>query len=323
MGLATTQLFEDMMQKTRQVPGAAVNYDYIFNILILLAILYIAGALFTYAQRYVMASIAQKTVYDLRQDVNLKLSRLPLNFFDSHPHGDLLSRVTNDIDNIASTLQQSLIQLITAVTTLLGVIIMMLTISPGLTLVSMIILPLSGWITRMIASRSQKYFARQQEALGNLNGHVEEMFTGHQVVKAFGLEQHSIEKFETINQELYDASWQAQFVSSIIMPLLSLVSNINYVIVCVVGGIMVANRAVTIGDIQAFMLYTRQFAQPIVQTANIVNIIQSTIASAERVFKILDEEEEIPDRTDARVIAFPRGEVRFEDVRFSYKEVPD
>lgn len=323
MGLATTQLFEDMMQKTRQVPGAAVNYDYIFNILILLAILYIAGALFTYAQRYVMASIAQKTVYDLRQDVNLKLSRLPLNFFDSHPHGDLLSRVTNDIDNIASTLQQSLIQLITAVTTLLGVIIMMLTISPGLTLVSMIILPLSGWITRMIASRSQKYFARQQEALGNLNGHVEEMFTGHQVVKAFGLEQHSIEKFETINQELYDASWQAQFVSSIIMPLLSLVSNINYVIVCVVGGIMVANRAVTIGDIQAFMLYTRQFAQPIVQTANIVNIIQSTIASAERVFKILDEEEEIPDRTDARVIAFPRGEVRFEDVRFSYKkEVP-
>lgn len=320
MGKATTRLFEDLMAKYHHVPGAAVDFNYILHILYILAGLYIFSAFFAYIQQFVMASVAQKTVYDMRRDVNEKLARLPLKFFDAHTHGEILSRVTNDIDNIASTLQQSLTQLITSVVTLVGVIIMMLTISPLLTLIFAIVLPLSGLITKAAASRSQKYFAGQQKALGELNGHVEEMYTGHQVVKAFGHEEDSIEQFNVINKRLYDAGWKAQFISGIIMPLLTFISNIGYVLVCVVGSILVTKRTVTIGDIQAFIQYSRQFTQPIVQTANIINIIQSTIASAERVFEILDEPEEVPDPEDATVLKFPQGNVSFRNVTFRYQE---
>jgi len=320
MGKATTKLFEGLMLKLKHVPEATVDFNYILNILFILAGLYIISAIFMYIQQYIMAGVAQQTVYDMRRDVNLKLSRLPLKFFDSRTHGDILSRVSNDIDNIATTLQQSLTQLITAVVTLLGILIMMLTISPWLTLIFLAVLPLSALVTKAVASRSQKFFAGQQTVLGELNGHVEEMYTGHQIIKAFGREEGSIARFNQINEELYEVGWKAQFMSGIIVPLLSLINNIGYVLVSVVGGIFVINRTITIGDVQAFIQYSRQFTQPIVQTANIVNIIQSTIASAERVFEILDETEEVADSDDAQLIAFPRGNVNLQNVKFRYQE---
>ncbi|WP_276621265.1 ABC transporter ATP-binding protein [Syntrophomonas wolfei] len=320
MGKATTKLFEGLMMKLKHVPEATVDFNYILNILFILAGLYIISAIFMYIQQYIMAGVAQQTVYDMRRDVNLKLSRLPLKFFDSRTHGDILSRVSNDIDNIATTLQQSLTQLITAVVTLLGILIMMLTISPWLTLIFLAVLPLSALVTKAVASRSQKFFAGQQKVLGELNGHVEEMYTGHQIIKAFGREEESIARFKQINEELYEVGWKAQFMSGIIVPLLSLINNIGYVLVTVVGGIFVINRTITIGDVQAFIQYSRQFTQPIVQTANIVNIIQSTIASAERVFEILDETEEVADSDDAQLIAFPRGNVNLQNVKFRYQE---
>ncbi|HNX92560.1 MAG TPA: ABC transporter ATP-binding protein, partial [Syntrophomonas sp.] len=264
-----------------------------------------------------------ETVFDMRQDVDEKLARLPLKYFDAHTHGDILSRVTNDIDNISTTLQQSLTQLISAVVTLVGVLIMMLTISPWLTLIFAVVLPLSALVTKAAAKRSQIFFASQQRELGLLNGHVEEMYTGHQIVKAYGHEKQSLEKFDAINEKLYTAGWKAQFVSGLIMPLLSFINNVGYVMVCVAGGIFVTKRLITIGDLQAFIQYSRQFTQPIVQTANIINIIQSTIASAERVFEILDEAEEIPDDADAKVIANPEGDVAFNDISFRYQpDVP-
>ncbi|WP_061213971.1 ABC transporter ATP-binding protein [Syntrophomonas wolfei] len=320
MGKATTKLFEGLMMKLKHVPEATVDFNYILNILFILAGLYIISAIFMYIQQYIMAGVAQQTVYDMRRDVNLKLSRLPLKFFDSRTHGDILSRVSNDIDNIATTLQQSLTQLITAVVTLLGILIMMLAISPWLTLIFLAVLPLSALVTKAVASRSQKFFAGQQKVLGELNGHVEEMYTGHQIIKAFGREEESIARFKQINEELYEVGWKAQFMSGIIVPLLSLINNIGYVLVTVVGGIFVINRTITIGDVQAFIQYSRQFTQPIVQTANIVNIIQSTIASAERVFEILDETEEVADSDDAQLIAFPRGNVNLQNVKFRYQE---
>ncbi len=267
-----------------------------------------------------MAGVAQKTVYNMRKQVDEKLSRLPLKFFDARTHGEILSRVTNDFDNISTTLQQSLTQLITSTVTIIGVVILMLSISPLLTLIVILTLPLYVLVTMNIAKHSQRHFAAQQKSLGELNGHVEEMYTGHKVVKAFGREGDSIETFNTINAKLYTAGYKAQFISGVIMPLMRFVSNLGYVIICVVGGIFATRGIITIGDILAFIQYSRQFTMPIVQTANIANIIQSTVASAERVFELLDEVEELPDRAEAKVIAFPKGEVRFENVDFSYKE---
>jgi ATP-binding cassette subfamily B multidrug efflux pump len=259
-------------------------------------------------------------VFDMRRDVNDKLSRLPLKFFDSRTHGEIMSRVTNDIDNISTTLQQSLTQIITSACTIVGVLVMMLTISGWLTLITLVTLPLSFLATANIARVSQKNFAAQQKELGALGGHVEEMFTGHRIVKAFGHEGRSIKEFREINARLYSAGWKAQFVSGIIMPVMAFISNIGYVLICVVGGIMAARRLLDLGDIQAFIQYSRQFTMPIVQVANISNILQSTLASAERVFEILDEREEIPDKLDAAAIQRPKGEVRFVNVRFGYKE---
>ncbi len=324
MGQATTKIFEGMLAKFNAArmhrPIPKLDFGYIENIVLILIGLYVISAFFSYLQQFVMAGVAQKTVYDLRKEVDRKLALLPLKFFDARTHGEILSRMTNDVDNIATTLQQSLTQLITSVATILGVIVMMLTISPLLTLIVIVTLPLYVVVTTVIAKRSQRYFAAQQKELGALNGHVEEMFTGHPVVKAFGHEADAIKQFDTINERLYNAGWRAQFVSGIIMPMMNFVSNLGYVLVSVVGGIFVTKGQISIGDIQAFIQYSRQFTMPIVQTANIANVIQSTIASAERVFELLDEVEEVPDSPDAQVLAFPQGEVRFEHVAFRYEQ---
>ena len=318
MGKATTELFEGMMMKLRHVPGAEVNFQYIGQILMTLIVLYVISAVFSYIQQYVMASVAQKTVFEMRNDVNDKLARLPLKYFDARRHGEILSRVANDIDNIAITLQQSLTSLINSVITLVGIVIMMLIISPIMTLIAMVTLPLSFFITAKVAKRSQKYFASQQKELGILNGHVEEMFTGHKIVKAFGRESDSIQEFNEINERLYNAGWKAQFISGVIMPMMNFIGNIGYVMISVVGGILVTWQRIAIGDVQAFIMYSKQFTWPITQTASIANIIQSTVASAERVFEILDEVEEISERENTTLIESPKGEVAFQHVTFGY-----
>ncbi|MCD6321798.1 MAG: ABC transporter ATP-binding protein [Clostridiales bacterium] len=320
LGKATTELFRGLMMKMQGVPGATIDFEKIAVIMIWLVALYVVSSIFTYLNQFVMAGIAQKTAYNMRTDLNAKLARLPLKFFDDRAHGDVLSRVTNDMDNIASTLQQSLVQLITSVVTMIGIIVMMLTISPLMTLITLITLPLSVLATKMIATRSQKQFIKQQRTLGQLNGHVEEMYTGHKIVKAFGKENDSISEFEQINDELYDAGWKAQFISGIIMPVMNFINNIGYVVVTVAGGIMVTKGTISIGDVQAFIQYSRQFTQPIAQTANIANVLQSTIASSERVFEILDEKEEIADKKDAVLIESPRGDVTVEHVEFGYRK---
>jgi len=313
LGNATTVIFEGVM-------GTGVDYYAIFQILFILALLYLFSSFFSYVQQLVMASVAQRTVYKMRKEINEKLSRLPLRYFDSRTHGEILSRITNDVDNISNTLQQSLTQLITSIVTLVGVIIMMLTISPWLTLITALTLPLSFLAIKGIAKRSQRYFIGQQRNLGELNGHVEEMYTGHKIIKAFGHEEKSIARFVEINERLYQSGWKAQFMSGMIMPIMSFIGNIGYVFIAVAGGIFVMKGMIRIGDIQAFIQYTRQFTHPITQTANIANIIQSTVASAERVFEILDEEEEIADGLDAIELRKPHGDVMFQHVTFSYDE---
>ncbi|WP_026881853.1 ABC transporter ATP-binding protein [Clostridium akagii] len=307
------------ISKVMNVNSGKIDFTYILNIIVLLIGLYLVSTIFGFLQQYIMAGVAQKTVYNLRRDVDEKLSRLPLKFFDARTHGEILSRVTNDVDNISTTLQQSLTQLITSFVTIVGIIVMMLTISPIMTLVVILTLPLYIFVTAFVAKRSQKYFAAQQKEIGEINGHVEEMYTGHKIVKSFGHEKDSIQVFRNINDRLYVAGWKAQFISGIIMPLMRFVSNLGYVVVCIVGGLLATQGKVSIGDIQAFIQYSNQFTQPIVQTANIANIIQSTVASAERIFELLDEVEELPESVDGKLIEFPKGEVKFENVDFSYK----
>ncbi len=319
MGNAITELFEGAYGKFNGVPDAAIDFGTIAKLLLFLAGLYIISSAFSYIQQFIMASVSQKTVYDLREDVNHKLEKLPLKYYDGHPVGDILSRMTNDIDTIGSTLQQTITQFITAVVTIVGILAMMLWISPMLTIIALITLPLSLLVIRPFLKRSQKHFANQQRTLGNLNGHIEEMYTGHQVVKVFGHEEKAIAEFEAVNEQLYDAGRRAQFISGIIMPMMTLIGNLSYVLICVVGGILVTQRAISIGDIQAFITYMKQFTQPITQTANIANIIQSTIAAAERVFELLDEEEEIKEVTTVR-LQNAKGEVVFEQVDFGYGE---
>jgi ATP-binding cassette subfamily B protein len=319
MGNAITELFEGAYGKFQGIPGAAINFDKIGQILLLLAGLYALSSLFSYVQQYIMSSVAQDTVYDLREDVNKKLEKLPLKYFEGRPNGETLSRMTNDIDTIGSTLQQSLTQFITSIVTIVGIIIMMLSISPLLTLISIISLPLSIFAIRPILKRSQKHFADQQRKLGQLNGHIEEIYTGHQVVKAFGYEKKASAQFTEVNEELYKAGSKAQFISGIIMPVMFFIGNLSYVLISVVGGILVTQRSISIGDIQAFITYSKQFTQPITQTANIANIIQSTVAAAERVFELLDEEEEMKEQTTVN-IKRANGAVSFEHVDFGYGE---
>ncbi|OED31828.1 ABC transporter [Planococcus maritimus] len=317
MGMAITELFEGAYGQLQGVPGGGIDFGVIGQILSVLAGLYLFSSLFSYLQQYMMSTVAQDTVYDLRQDVNKKLEKLPLEYFDGRPNGETLSRMTNDIDTIGSTLQQSLTQFITSIVTLVGILVMMLTISPLLTLIAVVTLPLSLFVIGPILKRSQKYFSSQQKNLGRLNGHVEEMYTGHQVVKAFGHEAKSNEQFDTVNEELYDAGRKAQFISGIIMPMMSLIGNLSYVLISIVGGVLVIQRAISIGDIQAFITYSKQFTQPITQTANIANIIQSTVAAAERVFELLDEKEEVEEVATSE-LARAKGAVAFEDVDFGY-----
>jgi len=314
------QMPSNVIEQLRMQPIPKFDFGYIGTIIIIVAALYLISALFSFLMTYLMSTVSQKTVFKMRNDVKEKLDRLPLKYFDRHTHGDILSRVTNDMDNIATTLQQSLGQLITSAVTIIGVLGMMISISPVMTIIALVTLPVTGAITMKIAKASQKYFAAQQKVLGELNGHVEEMYTGHKIIKVLAREYESIKEFKRINRELYDAARKAQFISGIIMPVLNFVNNIGYVAVCVVGGLLVTKNAIKIGDIQAFIQYIRTFTMPIVQTANIANVIQSTVASAERVFEILDEKEQVPDREDAVALQNPRGEVKFEHVKFSYKE---
>ncbi|EFH82598.1 ABC transporter ATP-binding protein [Ktedonobacter racemifer] len=324
MGLATTKLFDGLIAKyqafLRHQPAPGIDFTYIAQILLLLLGLYVISAIFTYIQQYIMATVAQRTVYRLRREIEEKLSRLPLKFFDGRTHGEILSRAVNDMDNISTTLQQSITQLITSAVTLVGVIVLMFSISWLLSLIVLVTLPLSLLVTVGIAKRSQTYFRNQQRALGHLNGHVEEMYSGHKIVKAFGYEDEALTQFAALNEELYEAGWKAQFMSGMIMPLMRSIGNLGYAFVAVIGGIMVTQRGITIGDVQAFIQYAQQFTMPITQLANFANVIQSTMASAERVFELLDESEEIPDAMPAAVIEERQGAVEFQHVRFGYKE---
>jgi len=318
LGRATTILFQGVMEKAQGVPGAAIDFAALRTILAALAGLYIAGTLFVYLQQYIMTGVTQRIVYDLREDINLKLAKLPLRYYDRTPHGDTLSRITNDVDMVSQTLQQGVTQLVTSAVTVAGVVIMMLRISPVMTLVTMAMLPLSGLISVLVISRSQRFFAGQQRWLGELNGHVEEMFTGHPVVKAYGLEEASLGKFDQINGELYEHSWKAQFVSGTIMPLVNFVGNLGYVAISVLGGVFALRGQITIGDIQAFIQYSRWFTMPITQAANILNMLQAAVAAAERVFELLDEVEEPEDGKNAKALTQPKGRVEFSDVTFGY-----
>ena len=319
MGMVTTRIFEGYLGRAMKAPGAGIDFRYVGNMLTTLLAMYVVSALFLYLQQYLMSGVAQKTVYALREDVEAKFSRLPLRFFDSKTHGEILSRAVNDLDNISSTLQQNLTQLITSLLSVIGIIIMMLTISWILTIVVVLTLPLSVTIVAAIAKRSQAFFVRQQLALGELNGHVAEMYSGHAIVTAYGHEDRSVAKFDELNENYYDGAWRAQFATGVMFPIMMFVGNLGYVAVAVIGGILVTRRSIAIGDIQAFIQYSRQFSMPITQLSSIANTIQLTIASAERVFELMDEAEEPADTPVAAVPATPRGEVEFDHIAFSYQ----
>ncbi|SCZ79364.1 ABC transporter ATP-binding protein [Acidaminobacter hydrogenoformans] len=303
--------------------GGRIDFSAIGTIAAILLAMYLLSAGFSLATGLVMSGVAQKTVYDLRKRVDEKLERLPLSYFDKRTHGEILSRMTNDVDTISGTLQQSLTQLITAVVQILGFVIMMLTISPQLTLIVLVTLPLYVFATLTVTKRSQKFFAAQQKAMGQLSGHVEEMYSGHRIVRAFGQEADSIQKFTAVNTELYDAGWKAQFVSGTLYPVMGFISNLAYVVIAVAGGLFMTRSVLNLGDVMAFIQYSRSFNHPIVQTANIANVVQSTIACAERVFEVLDEAEELSpagaaDSPASQPQAQTCGAVALEDISFRY-----
>jgi ATP-binding cassette subfamily B protein len=311
----------DMLSGMTVTPGVGIDFEALARILVFLAGLYLVSSVFSWAQAYVMAGVTQRTVYRLRKRTDEKLSRLPLAYFDSHQRGEILSRVTNDIENISQTLQQSLTQLITALFTVVGVLLMMLTISPVLSIIALLSVPASFIVTILIAKRSQKQFAAQWAVTGALSAHVEEIHTGHNIVKVFGRQEEAIARFDEQNDALYESSYRAQFISGLIQPSMNIIANLSYVLIAVIGGLMVANGQLTIGAVQAFVQYSRQFTMPIVQTASIMNVLQSAVASAERVFELLDEAEEIPDPVAPATLDRVAGAVAFEDVSFRY--LPD
>jgi ATP-binding cassette subfamily B protein len=304
---------------TSAVPGVGIDFGALGMVLLALTALYLTATFFTWVAWYTMAGVAQRTVYRLRREVDQKLGRLPLKYFDTHARGDTLSRVTNDIDNIANTLQQSLTQIITSFTTIIGVLAMMFWISPMLAVISLLVLPIAAILTMLIARQSQKQFATQWERTGVLNGQVEESHTGHSIVKVFGHQEDAIRQFDEENQRVYEASFKAQFISGLIMPVMTFVSNLNYVAIGVLGGIQVATGGMSLGDVQAFIQYSRSFTQPITQVASIMNLLQSTMASAERVFELLNEPEELADVEQPRVLDHATGHVSLEDVAFRYQ----
>lgn len=315
---ATDKLSEGIMAKVAGTGG--IDFDYIGQIILILVGLYLISALFSYIQGFITSTISQRVAYDLRTSISQKMDRMPLSYFDKHTSGDILSRVTNDIDTIAQSLNQSMSQVITSTVTVIGIFIMMLTISPVMTLIAVCVLPVSMVLIGLVMKRSQKYFARQQAALGDVNGHIEEMYGGHNVVKAFNGEAASVEQFNEYNDNLYESAWKSQFFSGLMQPITGFVGNVGYVAVCLLGGVLAGGGSITIGDIQAFIQYVRQFNQPITQLAQTMNMLQSTAAAAERVFEFLGEEELEPEtpKVTADEVAKVEGSVTFADVNFGY-----
>ncbi len=317
MGMATTALFEGVMA---QIAGTgSIDFGYIGQILLITLGLYLVSMIFAYIQGWIMAGISMKITYRFRQDISQKINRMPLRYFDGTSHGEILSRVTNDVDTVSQTLSQSLSQIITSVVTVVGILVMMLTISWTMTLVALGIVPISLALLGLIIGKTQVYFKRQQDYLGHINGHIEEMYGSHIVMKAFNGEAKSVVTFDGINHTLYDSAWKSQFLSGLMFPIMNFVGNLGYVAVCVMGGYLAAKNAITVGDIQAFIQYMRQFTQPISQLANISNILQQTMAAAERVFEFLAEAEETPDPSELVILKGPiLGRVEFQDVHFGY-----
>ncbi len=317
LGQATTKLFEGVIAQISGT-GTGIDFGYIGNIILLLAVLYVLSAIFGYIQGWVMAGVSMNVTYKLRKDISEKINLLPLRYFDGTNQGEVLSRITNDVDTINQTLNQSLTQIVTSVTTLIGVIVMMLSISWIMTIATALIIPLSLGIIALVVGKSQKYFREQQDYLGHVNGHVEEMYGGHNVMKAFNGEAKSIEQFDVYNDTLYDSAWKSQFLSGMMMPIMSFVGNLGYVAVTILGGYLAINNAITVGDIQAFIQYSRSFMQPISQIANISNVLQQTAAAAERVFVFLAEEEEVSETTTPLDLKQVEGRVEFDHVQFGY-----
>jgi ATP-binding cassette subfamily B protein len=311
----------DLLARMHVVPGQGIDFNALAGVLMLALGLYVASAVFGWMQGYLLNDVVQRTVFLLRSDVEDKLGRLPLQFFDKQPRGELLSRVTNDIDNVSMSLQQTISQLLSAVLTVVGVIVMMLVVSPLLALIALVTVPLSVVITTQVAKRSQKLFAAQWAHTGALNGHIEESFTGHELVTVFGRRREVEEVFRLRNEQLFKASFGAQFISGLIMPSMTFIGNLSYVAIAVVGGVRVATGSMSLGDVQAFIQYSRQFTMPLTQVASMANLLQSGVASAERVFELLDAEEERADPASPALPANRNGRVEFEHVSFRY--LPD
>ncbi len=316
LGNATTKLFEGVMA---QIAGTgSVDFAYIGNIIVEILLLYVVSALLSYGQGWIMSNVAMNITYRFRKDIAEKINRMPLKYFDSTSHGEVLSRITNDVDTVSQTLNQSLTQIITSISTVVGIIVMMFTISWQMTLVAFAILPLSFGIIGLIVGKSQVFFKRQQDYLGHINGHVEEMYGGHVVMKAFNGEARSVDQFDQINATLFDSAWKSQFLTGLLFPIMNFVGNLGYVAICILGGYLAVNGTITIGDIQAFIQYVRSYTQPIAQIANISNILQQTMAAAERVFQFLAEPEEIPDTLMPVQMGKVEGRVDFKNVHFGY-----
>lgn len=317
-GNAVTKIFEGLVAKVTGIEGAGIDFGYIGRICLMLVGLYLVSALFGFIQGYIMSGVSQKVSYNMRKAISEKMNRLPLKYFDTKTHGEVLSRVTNDVDTVSHSLNQSLSQIVSSVTLLVGALVMMFSISWVMTLASLLILPLSTVFIMATIKASQKHFKTQQEYLGHINGHIEEMFGGHTIMKAFNGEERSIRKFEELNNTLYSSAWKSQFLSGMMMPIMVFIGNIGYVMVAVLGGWLAIKKWIKVGDILSFVQYVRLFTQPLSQVAQISNVLQSTVAAAERVFEFLDEQEEVPDTEKPVSLKSPEGSVSFDNVRFGY-----
>ena len=316
LGKATTEIFNGLVSKVSG--GAGMDFGKIGWILLFTLGLYVASALFSFIQGYIMTGISQKTTYRMRKEISEKINRMPMNYFDTRTYGEVLSRVTNDVDTLGQSLNQSATQIITSTTTIIGVLVMMLSISPLMTIVALLILPISLGLISGIMKKSQKYFVGQQEYLGNVNGQVEEVYSGHNIVKAFNKEQDVIGEFEQTNNKLYDSAWRSQFLSGLMMPIMQFVGNLGYVGVAILGGYLAIKDVIEVGDIQSFIQYVRNFTQPIQQLAQVANMLQSTAAASERVFEFLEEKEEDQTVPNAVSVEGLEGNVEFGHVHFGY-----
>lgn len=318
LGKATTEIFNGLVSKVSG--GSGMDFEKIATILLTALALYVTSALCSLVQGFLMTGVSQKTTYRLRKEISQKINRMPMNYFDTRTHGEVLSRVTNDVDTLGQSLNQSATQIITSTTTIIGVLVMMLSISPLMTLVALLILPVSLGMISFVMKHSQKYFKGQQEYLGNVNGQVEEVYSGHNIVKAFNKEKDVIEEFEKTNDKLYDSAWKSQFFSGMMMPIMQFVGNLGYVGVVILGGVLAAKKTIEVGDIQSFIQYVRNFTQPIQQLAQVANMLQSTAAASERVFEFLEEEEEDQTVPNPVPVEGLEGNVTFEHVHFGYNE---